>query len=360
MNEFQVSKHDVNNSRILSGSDELIQDGQVKVKIDAFSFTANNISYWATGEKLGYWQFFPARENSDSSWCIIPVWGFADVIESKHREIKVGERLFGYFPTAETCVMQPVNVSNALCLDGSAHRNQLPTGYNMYRRVHAEPDYHTDHDDVRMLLFPLHITAFCIHDLLASKQFFDAEQVIITSASSKTSLGLAFALQENSSAPQVIGLTSKRHVEFVRSTGYFQHTSAYSELSEIDANKKTVIVDMSGNGGLISRLHGILSENMCYSSHVGLTHWTETEKGPDFIAERSHFFFAPARIQQRYQDWGAEEFERRSSAFMQRAAKDSSRWLNMHTISGLAGLSHVFADICQGQLPANQGLIIKM
>ncbi len=228
MSEFQVHKHDISQSRIVEispGGESALAAGQVKAKVDAFSFTANNITYWAMGDKLAYWQFFPATDNADSEWGIIPVWGFADIIESAHNEVQVGERLFGYFPTANELVMQPAKVSTGLWFDGSSHRLKLPPGYNMYRRVEAEPGYNpepnSEHDALRMLLFPLHITSFCIHDLLSSKDWFGAEQIIILSASSKTSLGLAFALKEDVTAPQVVAMTSKRNLEFVEQTGYY-------------------------------------------------------------------------------------------------------------------------------------------
>lgn len=37
------------------------------------------------------------REVSKKTHGLIPVWGFADVIESTHSGIQVGERVYGYF-----------------------------------------------------------------------------------------------------------------------------------------------------------------------------------------------------------------------------------------------------------------------
>lgn len=114
-------------------------------------------------------------------------------------------------------------------------------------------------------------------------------------------------------------------------------------------SKKIVTVDMSGNGELISQLHAKLQDNMLFSSYVGLTHWSETDKGPDFNADRSEMFFLPGHIRPRYQDWGPEKFEKKASAFMQRAAIDSGRWLEITTVKGLSGLSEQFEAVSQGQ-----------
>ena len=55
-------------------SDEL-SPNQVLLAVDRFSFTSNNITYGILGERMNYWQFFPAQ----TSYGIVPVWGFADV-----------------------------------------------------------------------------------------------------------------------------------------------------------------------------------------------------------------------------------------------------------------------------------------
>ena len=63
-------------------------------------------------------------------------------------------------------------------------------------------------DAVRALLFPLHITAFCLCDSLAEDSYLGASQVIVVSASSKTAIGLAQGLADTENAPKIVGLTS--------------------------------------------------------------------------------------------------------------------------------------------------------
>lgn len=361
MTQFQVHKKDLKNTRLIEfEKNSELKTGQVRVKVEAFSFTANNISYWATGDKLNYWQFFPALENENNEFGIIPVWGFAEVIESKNDEVPIGERIFGYLPTAESWVMHPIHIKSHLWFDGSEHRQSLSAGYNMYRRVAAEPGYDRANDALRMLLFPLHITSFCLHDMLKSKLWFGAEQIVIISASSKTSLGLAYALSTDSDSPSVLGLTSDRNKEFVEHTGYYQEVMTYEESLQIDSAKKTVIVDMSGNGKIIGQIHKHMADNMLFSSHVGLTHYDAAGMGDDFISERSKMFFAPSHIQQRLKDWGQAEFDKRAGQFMMNAAIDSGRWLKLNHGNGFQGLSDQLKIISQGKMPANEGLIIKL
>ena len=90
--EIWVNKADISQTKVVQGQIDTaaLQDGQAILKVDSFGFSANNISYAVTGEKMGYWGFFPA----DEQWGIVPVWGFGTVIASKHSRAQVGEVVY--------------------------------------------------------------------------------------------------------------------------------------------------------------------------------------------------------------------------------------------------------------------------
>lgn len=366
MQEFQTNKADITKSRLVKTPASTVGDNEVLVKVDRFAFTANNITYAAMGEPLQYWQFFPPHDdnidNNDNTekWGIIPVWGFADVIKSNHPELPIGERLFGYFPPADDLVMKPTKMTPMGLSDGSAHRAQLPPTYNMYQRVNHEPGYYKASDNQRMLLFPLHMASFCLYDLLKSNEWFGAEQVVIISASSKTSTGLAYGLMDDKDAPHIIGLTSEHHLDFVNSIDAYDSVLSYDTLEQIDATKPTVIVDMSANAELLSRLHKHLGDNMRYTSNVGLTHWDEARGADGIIKERSHQFFAPSYMQQRMKDWGFDEFNERSMSYIMQSVAKTTPWLDIKKIEGIEGLSEVYKDVCDGKIGPDEGLMVVM
>lgn len=361
--EFQTNKADITQSRIVETDKSAITDGEAVVKIERFAFTANNITYAAMGDHLQYWQFFtPHTDNGDSAeqWGIIPVWGFADVIESNSDELPVGDRLFGYFLPADELVIKPIKVTNSSLTDGSAHRAKLPPSYNSYQRVNNEPGYDRAHDNQRVLLGVLHLTSFCLYDLLQSNEWYGAEQVVIISASSKTSIGLAYGLNEDKKAPAVIGLTSEHHLDFVNSIDAYDSVLSYDNLEQIDASKPTVIVDMSANAEVLSRLHKHLGDTMRFTSNVGLTHWDEPRQTKGIIAERSEQFFAPSYIQQLIKQWGPKEFNQRSIQYIMKCAAKTSTWLTIKELDGVEGLSEVYKDICDGKIAADEGLVVVM
>src|SRR3954470_3812709 len=91
-------------ARLATAEDTSLAAGQVRVRVDTFALTANNITYAAFGEAMHYWDFFPSGE---AGWGVVPVWGFGTVVQSLHPGVAVGERLWGYWPMAGQVVLQP-------------------------------------------------------------------------------------------------------------------------------------------------------------------------------------------------------------------------------------------------------------
>ena len=368
MQEFQTHKSDFYKHRLVDIEAKSLADGEVRARIDRFAFTANNITYAVAGELISYWKFFCATsdknaQNGDEQteqWGIIPVWGFADIVESKCNELPEGERLFGYFLPSQELIMRPSKVSPTAFIENSDHRTQLPITYNLYRRVLAEANYSRDHDNQRILLHVLHLTAFCLQDKLQSNDWYGAEQVLILSASSKTSSGLAYGLSATKDAPQTIGLTSQNNFDLVRSMDAYQKVYTYNELESVDDSRPTIIIDMSGNTQLMRQLHEHLGDNMRFTYNVGLTHWQQARTNEGLMEKRSEQFFAPSHIQQRIKKLGHQQWEERSLAYVRHSIRKTGEWLKIKELNGLEGLKLVYEDVCAGRNKANEGIIIKM
>lgn len=163
----------------------------------------------------------------------MPVWGFADVIASTVDGVAVGERFYGYFPIASHLRVWPERVTARGFYDGAAHRKTLTSAYNQYMRCSADAAYREADENYQMLVRPLFITSFMLADFLQDQAFFGAQQLVFSSASSKTAYGTAFCLQ---AYPQVqrIALTSARNKDFVAGLGCYGAVAAYDELPQID------------------------------------------------------------------------------------------------------------------------------
>jgi hypothetical protein len=352
---LEVNRGDLGETRLAERDAVDPSDGEILVKIDRFALTANNVTYGVVGEKIGYWNFFPAPDG----WGVIPVWGFADVAASRAEGFKEGERLYGYFPMGTHLFMTPGKQSAERFIDASAHRASLPPVYNSYARVAADEAYDRALDDLRALLFPLYATSYCLYDFLVDNNWFGAQQVVIVSASSKTAIGLAYALAGDEAAPPAVALTSMRNKAMVEALGLYDAVVAYDAMEAIDATRPTVIVDMSGNGAVLSTLHARLGCNMRYCSNVGVTHYEENTMGAGFIRERSAMFFAPGHIQKRANEWGPGVFDRKAFGFWRDAARRSRDWLKIERVKGPAAMEEAFHRVRKGEARPDTGLIIE-
>lgn len=264
-------------------------EGQVALRIDAFAMTANNITYAVFGDAMRYWDFFPAAEG----WGRVPVWGYATVTASRHAEIGVGERLYGYLPMASGVVVEPGKVSAGLFTDMAAHRQALSPIYNQYRRLAADPAHDGAHEAERMLFEPLFLTAMLIEIMFRDADWHGAGTVILTSASSKTAMALAHGVRARSPGIERIGLTSARNRAFVESTGLYDRVLDYGGIGSIDRAARAVSVDFAGDGAVLHALHAHMGDALAYSCLVGATHWQERGGAGQMPGPTPVLFFAP-------------------------------------------------------------------
>ena len=134
-NTWAVEKNALQNGRWLSVAAPALQNGQVRLRIERFAFTANNITYAAFGEAMKYWQFYPVENGLG----VIPVWGFATVLESTCADVPVGDRFYGYYPFADSVVLTPSRCNANGFVDAAPQRAELAAVYNAYTRCAADP-----------------------------------------------------------------------------------------------------------------------------------------------------------------------------------------------------------------------------
>ena len=365
--ELQTSKRNLTERRIVTTDFNLdnLNEGEIIAEIESFAFTSNNVTYGVAGDMMGYWQFFPTTEDPGNIWGCIPMWGFSKIKYSNNKEINAGERLFGYFPASNILTLQPINISKKTFTDGQKHREKLPPVYNNYIRLDNEDNYNKDNDKIRALLFPLHITSFCLCDYLQNEDYLGAQQVIIVSASSKTAIGFAQGLKIEKNKPQIIGLTSERNLDFVKELNSYDHVFSYGQLNKVNMNASTIIVDMAGNREILGTLHNSLGNNLIKCLTVGMTHWDNETTADDVMGQlmnrdRTEFFFAPDHIQKRIIDWGIDGYNQKTSSFMKNRAQQSEKWMIIREISGLENFLNTYDKIIKGDINPNEGIIVNI
>ncbi len=357
---FQVLKSDLHQTRFTNTQASPLEDGEVRLRVQRFAFTANNITYAAFGDAMNYWKFFPTPDAAGGS---IPVWGFADVCESRCDGVAVGERLYGYYPMASHVTLQPARVNDHGFYDAAPHRAELHPVYNQYVFSRTDPLYNADNEDIQALLRPLFVTSFLIDDFFADNQFFGANTLLLSSASSKTAYGTAFQLAQRSGI-EVVGLTSQGNVAFCESLGCYHRVLTYDQLDQIADDAPCAYIDFAGNADLRRSIHSRFA-NLSYSCSIGGTHVDQLGAkgaGKDLPGVRATLFFAPAQIKKRSADWGAAGLRDRLvaawQAFTSRATQADAPWLVAQQHQGTDTFEVVYQQVLKGSNDPRTGQIL--
>ena len=335
-------------------------DGEVVFQVDRFGLTVNNVTYATFGERLHYWEFFPVARDGFGQ---VPVWGYADVVESRARGIETGQRFYGYWPGATHLTVQPGRIGRRAFRDQVAHRAALPEIYNWYQRTDNDPSHTPENEPLHAIYRPLFITAFCLADFLAANGFFDAGRVLVSSASSKTAYATAFCLREHQSIP-LAGLTSPGNRAFVDRTRLYDSALSYDELDSLDPAESTLYIDIAGNSDLQASIHRRFGGNLVRDCSVGAAQSLEEPPRPrdDLPGPRPEFFFAPDWIARRHRDWGAAEFDRRAgaaaAAFFQHVREHGL--LDVHESQGLDAARNILRDMLKGRTEPNIGHVVRL
>jgi hypothetical protein len=362
-----IDRHDLHRIRWEEPRSRALGEGEVRFRVDRVAITANNITYAAFGEAMKYWEFFPTGD--ERTGCL-PVWGFGDVAESRHPEVKAGERFYGYFPLADELIVQPARCNAAGFLDGAEHRRALHTIYNHYARCSADPGYRAEREAEQALLRPLFTTSFLIDDFLADNGGFGAAQVLLSSASSKTAYGTAFCLAQRRGQPgalRIVGLTSAANLAFTRALGCYDEVLSYDELASLDVTRPTVYVDFSGSAPLRRAIHEAFGDRLAYSCSVGGTHWNELAAkgaGRDLPGPRPTLFFAPAQASKRIEQWGAAGLQQKLAAawvaFMQPVTSADPPWLRVVEHRGPQAAEAVYRALLEGTAAPQDGHVVSL
>ena len=350
MTYLEIDRSDIRQFRIEVCEPVALAPGEVRLTLERFALTSNNISYALGGDFLDYWGFFPA----EVGWGRLPAMGYGIVSESANPDIAVGGRYFGFFPVGNEHIVQAQTSSGGF-IDVGTHREKHAMAYRAFDKV---SDVEGENDNAMLIFRGLFMTSFLAEDFLREQNFFEATQVVITSASSKTSIALAHCLRANS-IMRVIGLTSDANVDFVNSTGEYHDVVTYSEISSLDSSIQTVIVDMAGNPEIVALVHTHFDDSLKYSCSIGATHWDQTSHRVDTPGPKPQFFFAPSQLSKRGKEWGREEFNTRLGAALNTFIEGSKEWLRIEHSRGADAVSETYSQLVAGKMPPEIGNILS-
>ena len=325
-----------------------LEPGEVRLSIERFGVTSNNVTYAYLGEAANYWDAFPAP----AGWGRVPAWGFSTVEASRHPDYAEGTRAFGLVPMSTRFTVSPEPAHGGFS-DSAPHRRTMIPFYRRYRVVGPGDPL----DGIRTIFRPLFPTSLLLADVVSGKAGeLDAHvTALITSASSKTALGLAHALGGRGRVT-THGLTSAGNLGFVRGTGLFDAVTTYDAVRDAGLTPPAILLDFAGNRSVVSAVHERLGDDLALSLIVGGTH-TEAFDAPTGTAGLSGP--TPTRISGPALE--AERIERVGEAAYAAAVDEAEgafvaaarHWLRVDDRSGADAVVRVLADAFSGRLDAD-------
>ncbi len=346
-----------------------LHDGQIRLRIDRFAVTANNVSYAGAGDMLGYWNFFPSSD--PSTWGRVPAVGYAEIVESRNADLPVGGRYHGWFPMAETVTFTATANRDGFRDDGE-HRQAHAPIYRAFSRTDADPfhDEAPDGEDRHCLLRVLLLTGFLADEFFADsggatangdEPFFGAEQVVVLSASSKTAIGFSERAAKRDGLA-VVGLTSGTNADFVRSLGFYDTVVTYDQIDDPDSGiplVDSVVIDMAGNPNVLAAVHQRLGERVKYSMMIGRSHHDAVPNASAAVLPGAspQFFFAPTALDRLVAGWGAAEYRRRTTEATQEFIDASRSWMTIDERRGPDGPASAWASIYASEVSPDVGVV---
>jgi hypothetical protein len=327
-----------------------LESGHVLMRLERFALTSNNVSYALSGDTLDYWGFFPTEDG----WGRLPAMGFGIVEESAQPGIDVGGRYFGFFPVGDHHVVHAQPTSGGF-VDVAPHRDAHTMAYRSFDKVSDE--HHPD-DDAYLVLRGLFVTSYLAEDFLRDNDMFGATQMLITSASSKTSIALAHQVQAHSSA-RAAALTSAGNVDFTDNVGLYDSIVTYDDIESLDPAVPTVLVDMAGNASVIARVHAHFNEALKYSCRIGATHWDQLGSDSNIAGPKPVFFFAPHQLAKRGKEWGRAVLNERMDSALAEFVADSRRWLHIEHGRGADAVNTIYNELVLGNIRPEAGNILS-
>jgi hypothetical protein len=237
-----------------------------------------------------------------------------------------------------------------------------------------------------MLYRPLFWTAYWCEDWLFSSKYRGANQILISSASSKTAFCLAYLIgkrvvRDGLPGFSIVGLTSKRNLAFTKGLSLYDEVLDYdsftsaSALFRIQGTQKWLYVDVAGNESINARVFSHIGSRLVASIALGLTNlspsspdassskwstntFTENDtKSPSASPTTLEQFFMPEWLAVRRHQLSIAQITSLQRQAWRELITDCRNWVKMDHIFGGEGVKAAYEDVAKGGLGPDKGLI---
>ena len=218
--------------------------GENEVLFVPFTLCANRyITFYSSGYILQDIEGFvdPKGEQNTQSFKTAPCWGRCTVYRSNHPDIKQGSTYYSFWPFSAYSVRRVRNVES----QGFIGYQDLPnfTGPKEWLKLIKMEDGESSYAIDNYEYMKIGITyARELRDM----DYFGAERLVVSSASSTSGQIIAMCLKELNPSFKIVGLTSERNYGFVKQSPYFDEVYTYDDIKSSPNENKSLYFDALG------------------------------------------------------------------------------------------------------------------
>ncbi|HEY3606523.1 MAG TPA: DUF2855 family protein [Pseudonocardiaceae bacterium] len=348
--DLLVRRDDLAATAVVPAQHAALAPGEVRLAVEKFALTMNSVTYARLGESvMPFFAAFPGP----AGYGRVPVWAFLRVTESRNDDVPVGGRYFGFVPMSTHHTVAARRTSRGF-VDTAPFREFMPVWYRTFQDA-AEPD---TLDDRRTVFRPIFPASFHLADFLAGHEERGAKSVLITSASSRTAIGLAMLLARQSDLPTT-GITSPRYLDFVAGLGCYDTVACYDQLDSVSLLAPAVFVDFTGEHRRIAAVYDRFPGELAHTALVGYTHPESVQVPPELTEPEPEIFFTPVVEEQIVADEGEDTFYARYHESEQRFLESTTAWLTVRRQQGPAAIADVFRGLLAGSQPPGVSYLLS-
>jgi len=243
-----------------------------------------------------------------------------------------------------------------------------------------------------MIYRPLFWTSFWCEDWLHSTGITKAAtDVLISSASAKTAYCLAFVLglrrahgkvalpsgkgwsrgEEGNGKPRIVGLTSKKNLEFTKSLGLYDEVLVYDDVDRLrtDADAKWAYVDVAGNRSLNGRVAAVLQSRIIKGVSLGMSDPSGKLSNPKDKTTPLEMFFMVEWLSIRRAQLPTKEIAKMQWAAWDALMRSCHAWLTIERVwwgsakSWMAetkGVTEAYEEVVKGEVGPDRGIVMSM
>jgi len=259
-----------------------LQQGEILLRVDKFAFGSMAMGYLMKGFTRSFGAYHSFYRYPEDGLYRSACWGYATVLESSHPKVAAGTRVYGLLPPCKFQVMpvggiiprgkhgEPAVVE--VTMEGIDYRLNR---FQELEVVDASAPSDPQMEEWKMVSKELYTMAFYMDEnLLVDTGMINS--VLISCASSKTALALAYCLRMRDMR-LVVGLTSQEPLGFEALTGLAERVGeSYYRFNDLECRDlKATLRGLEGSQAGRVRLSSFYQKAL-------VSHWRLTER-PEYL-----------------------------------------------------------------------------